>query len=601
MAVVAIAIATAGAKPRLRQPPDSLHWSADSQFVVAGVDEGEAVRYDRKGRPLGVPEGGLSEVRLTPEGRLVLGARESAFVSVDLQTSHVEQVPIGSAKGKPVVWMRGPHGDVIVTKAVAHYSIRRTGGRSSDADAAPTKNYRAMWVDPVDPLAFVDTGYGLELRHLHTGLTLRVFDSGRQGQRYVGAARDAQGRLILAVQDDEAFRMWTPPDPPGTGWDIDNDAPKALSSDGTRLAVGGAEGVTVYATHDRSTVFFKKARSTPHRVAFSPDDALLAVAHADGSVKLWPMDDASLPSPLARDDLGVDIGQISPAAFDQQHLPVRRAGGQFGLAGATAHLGWIPGGKLAAWVGGKLVEVDPTSGAERALRVSGSPGRPFAWSEDGTALAVVTPEGVSLYETRRWRVRQRLASGGNHNQLQWRGNVLTVDAGSGRAQSWDPTSGAPLGEVFLTSTEATARFTLSPDGQYLAVSGRLPRIVSAIDGALVARIDQQWAGVVAVAWSADGRRLATAGGDSTVLVWDTATWEATSLLEGAHGREIAFSPDGRQLVSASWDGAIVANVDTGTLEEALAFEGLLANVGWSPEGIVMVDNAGSLYVWPELP
>jgi WD40 repeat protein len=129
----------------------------------------------------------------------------------------------------------------------------------------------------------------------------------------------------------------------------------------------------------------------------------------------------------------------------------------------------------------------------------------------------------------------------------------------------------------------------------------MPRIVRATDGKVLARLDAQWAGVVTATFSADGRRLATAGGDGTVLLWDTGTWRAERLIEGAHGRELAFSPDGRKLVSASWDGAVIANTDNGIVEEQLGFDGLLASVDWSPQGIVMVDNAGSLYLWPELP
>ena len=64
--------------------------------------------------------------------------------------------------------------------------------------------------------------------------------------------------------------------------------------------------------------------------------------------------------------------------------------------------------------------------------------------------------------------------------------------------------------------------------------------------------------VVDMAFSADGTRLATAGGDGTVRVWDPRTGEQLLVLRGHKGSvsSVAFSPEGSRLASAGADGTM---------------------------------------------
>jgi WD40 repeat protein len=93
-----------------------------------------------------------------------------------------------------------------------------------------------------------------------------------------------------------------------------------------------------------------------------------------------------------------------------------------------------------------------------------------------------------------------------------------------------------------------------------ACDGSVVRLWDATTGEIIPRLPDRVAtsGATAVAFSPDGRRLASASKEGTVKVWDVATGQLHRTLT-SHASSItsvAFSPDGRRLASASMDGTI---------------------------------------------
>jgi WD40 repeat protein len=141
----------------------------------------------------------------------------------------------------------------------------------------------------------------------------------------------------------------------------------------------------------------------------------------------------------------------------------------------------------------------------------------------------------------------------------------------------------------------------SPDGQRLASAGsdatvRVWDVVG--DHHFVCRGHAK--PVNAVAWSPDGQRLASAGGDQAVRVWDTGGHEVAVY----RGHEapvggVAFSPDGSRLASADfrevkvWDATRPpASLPPGTFTFA-------STVAFSPDGrwLAAGNISGAVWVW----
>src|SRR5262245_50674879 len=92
--------------------------------------------------------------------------------------------------------------------------------------------------------------------------------------------------------------------------------------------------------------------------------------------------------------------------------------------------------------------------------------------------------------------------------------------------------------------------------------------------------------IAAVAFSPDGKTLATGSADPAVKLWDLQAGKAKATLTGHTGAvaAVAFAPDGKTLATGSFDGtARLWDVETQRLRRTLSgHRGVVQAVAFSP-------------------
>ena len=109
--------------------------------------------------------------------------------------------------------------------------------------------------------------------------------------------------------------------------------------------------------------------------------------------------------------------------------------------------------------------------------------------------------------------------------------------------------------------------------------------------------------VYSVAYSPDGRLLASGSADHTVKLWDPSNGTCLATLAG-HVSEVncvSFSPDGQTVASASDDRTVrLWNVAARSLRAVLSgHDDQVVGVRYAPDGrfLVSTDNSGVLFIW----
>jgi WD40 repeat protein len=556
-------------------PVRALAWSPDGRVVAVAAPRGRIVLVDpRTGRRLQTLDAkrAVESLGFEGDGTTLVAARLGGSVRAwDVTTGDAV------AASRHLLTATDVHGRSVLVptrgrlaKVAAHVTAARVGPAGS-------------------PLAAVVTDPGGRKRTWlfdKRGKLLRILpEHGIAGVSYA-----PDGRLLATASADGDTTLWNPLT--GKRVHVLNDGggsvvAVAFSPDGTLLATGGLDGgVRVWTVGNAQRLFYFIGHTNPvTALAWSPDGRVVASASVDRTVRLWA------------------VAHIVAAGTPVALLA--------GAQDAVRALSFSPDGhQLATGSDDARVRVWDAS-PEQTLTLLGRARGGFT---DATWLgparvAAAAPDGVHIYSTATHRllrivpvrgVRELALDHGTLYGITSKGIVNVFQNGS--VVYTHATTMAVVGTRIMAGQGdhvfghgrtfdvpgGVVRVALSPDRHLLATADAdgTTRLFDVDRGTLLHVFRGHHGPVTDVAFSDDGRLLATSGRDTRAIVWNIAS-RRERVLSGTFGTvaAVAFSPDGRWVVTAGPISAGLWPTSTGRLQFYLRGDtSALTAVAFSPDG-----------------
>lgn len=352
------------------------------------------------------------------------------------------------------------------------------------------------------------------------------------------------GKTVISGARDKTIRLWNVADGKQTGAierDLGDSDALTLSPDGKVLVAAGINN-----TMRRWDMETRKEldaggghRSPVSQVALAPDGKMLVSSGLAGDIRTW--------DPIK----GVPVRNWqNPAAGD-------------------VLLAYSPDGKLLASAterdGVRLWNLSNPDQPQHLPPVAGDSILSLTFAPDAKTLAVGHRSGaIRLWDVAQAKSTSELKYSGPVNALAYSqdGNTLAASGGKDVAL-WDA-AGKPLRQFGPKETvllPAVSCLAFSPDGKMLATGSfdSNIRLWDTETGALIRAVEGHTSAVQSIAFSVDGRRIASGGYDGTVRLWEAHGGRQVAMWRGHRGpvSSVALALDGRSILSGGADTTIL--------------------------------------------
>ena len=419
----------------------------------------------------------------------------------------------------------------------------------------------------------------------------------------------------------------------------DNVFSTAFSPDGKIVALGSSDG-NIYLSDLNAGEF--KRKLTGHsedvqRVVFSPDGRTLASSsYLDETVRIWDVRTGEQKRKLTE-----HTGDIEGLAFSPDGKTLASSGSGDGTIriwdvrtgdqkhAVTGHTDYVdsvafnPDGKFFAsgYANGSIRFWDVVTGLHlKTFKGPNDYASCLVFSLDGKTLAWASGIDIRLQDAHTGEEKMRLTGHerGMHSMaLSPDGDILASGSEDMTIRLWDMHTGEHK-KTLSGHQHRVYSVAFSPDGKTLASgsddntvrlwdvdTGETERILTGHAGEFEGLDNgpSSVEGVKSVAFSPDGKTLASGGGDNVIHLWDIGTGKRKKTLVGhTHWAfSLAFSPDGKTLASGSVDSDIrLWDPQTGQHKKTLTGHGnWVRSIAFSSDGKTLVSGSddGSVLIW----
>jgi WD40 repeat protein len=369
-----------------------------------------------------------------------------------------------------------------------------------------------------------------------------------------GVAISPSGEFIASTSEDGTVRIWSKNGALLQTLSINTVINMGIvfTPDSQKIIVGSAKGMlNIWRVDGQQLANIKAHETATINVAVSPAGDTIATASLDGTIKLWQL---SKNVPVLLTTLTGHKGMVLSVSFSPDGTELASVSDD-----KTVKL-WQRNGKT--W---DKVEILRTFVGHRAMVMS------VKFNPDGKTLATLGWDS----QVKLWNPNNSLLKSLNGHQAFIFGLAFS------------PIPSTPLDKkeelsiIASASTDRTVKLWRLGDKEKSSPLRTLKH-----DGI-----------VMGVAFSPDGKRLATASGDKTIKIW-TPEGKLLATLKGHKGavRKVNFSPDGKRLVSGSADGTVGLWNLEGKIPTLLSrlqgHQGGVWIVNFSPDGQVIGSSSG---------